>query len=159
MYTYNYKSPIGFIQIKTSENSIKTLKFIESINNTTEGLTLKHPYILKECIEQLDRYFRGKLEQFSLNLDIHGTNFQKKVWNALLQIPLGKTYTYAEIAKTINTNNAYRAVGLANKKNPLLIIVPCHRVINSNGKLSGYVAGASKKQWLINHEKNIINNL
>ncbi|MGE9515952.1 MAG: methylated-DNA--[protein]-cysteine S-methyltransferase [Solitalea-like symbiont of Tyrophagus putrescentiae] len=157
-YIYNYSSPIGNLEIELTEKAIKTVKFATDIKYSKNIKCASHPFILEECIRQLDMYFAGKLKCFSLNLDINGTTFQEKVWEALLQIPFGSTSTYAEIARNINIDKAHRAVGLANNKNQFHIIVPCHRVISSSGRLSGYAAGTTKKQWLINHEQNIINN-
>lgn len=111
-----------------------------------------HP-ILLEAERQLNDYFTGKLKEFSLELDFIGTEFQKKVWKALLTIPYGETRSYGQIAKQIGNPKAVRAVGGANSKNPISIIAPCHRVIGSNGKLTGFAGGLEAKACLLNIER------
>jgi methylated-DNA-[protein]-cysteine S-methyltransferase len=108
---------------------------------------------LKECIAQLDEYFRGKRRKFSVNLDLQGTRFQKRVWQALLKIPFGRTASYREVAKAVGNSKAVRAVGNANRVNPVAIIIPCHRVIGSDGSLVGYGSGLWRKRWLLAHEQ------
>lgn len=108
--------------------------------------------------KELTDYFAGKSGKFNTPCYLLGSDFEKKVWHALQEIPLGKTCSYIDIAKTIGNDNAYRAVANANGKNQLAIIIPCHRVINANGEVGGYGGGPNRKQWLINHEKNILNN-
>lgn len=103
--------------------------------------------------EQLKAYFAGKLRKFEISLDAEGSDFQKRVWKALCQIPFGATESYGGVAKSIGNTNASRAVGLANGKNPIGIIVPCHRVVGANGSLTGYGGGLPRKQWLLEHEK------
>ena len=143
-----YNSPIGYIQILGNEHSIISLDFIDEINNDE-----KRNDLLNTCITELDEYFKGKRRSFSLNLLLNGTDFQKKVWKALINIPYGKTVSYKDIAKAIGNEKSARAVGNANNKNKIAIIVPCHRVIGSNGLLTGYAGGIWRKEWLINHEK------
>jgi methylated-DNA-[protein]-cysteine S-methyltransferase len=106
----------------------------------------------KRAIEQLRAYFAGELQAFDLPLQPRGTAFQLRVWQALSSIPFGETCTYGELARRIGNANAMRAVGLANGRNPLGIIVPCHRVIGANGTLTGYGGGLPRKQWLLRHE-------
>ena len=101
---------------------------------------------------EVNEYFDGKREVFTLDLNPEGTDFQKKVWDALLTIPFGKTTSYLELSKTLGDVKAIRAVAAANGKNPLWIIVPCHRVIGSDGSLTGYAGGLHRKQWLLEHE-------
>lgn len=103
--------------------------------------------------QQLTAYFSGSLTEFDLPLQLQGTPFQQRVWEALKTIPYGRTMSYGELAQTIGQPNASRAVGLANGRNPLSIVVPCHRVIGANGKLTGYGGGIERKQWLLNHER------
>jgi methylated-DNA-[protein]-cysteine S-methyltransferase len=110
-----------------------------------------HP-VLAEAARQLEEYFAGKRKIFSLPLDFHGTDFQKKVWAALLTIPFGETRSYAQIAIQIGNPKAVRAVGAANGKNPISIIAPCHRVIGSNGGLTGFAGGLAAKTLLLSHE-------
>ena len=112
-----------------------------------------HP-AFKKLAKQLDEYFAGSRRQFDVPLDPVGTAFQTDVWSALRKIPYGKTLTYAAQAATIGRPNAARAVGAANGKNPLSIVIPCHRVIGSNGKLTGFAGGIDTKRFLLNHEKN-----
>jgi O-6-methylguanine DNA methyltransferase len=104
---------------------------------------------LRQAVDQLGRYFAGERAQFTCPLDLHGTPFQLKVWNALTRIPYGETRSYAEIAREIGHPSAVRAVGAANGANPIAIIVPCHRVIGSNGSLTGYGGGLPTKAWLL----------
>nr|WP_319492717.1 methylated-DNA--[protein]-cysteine S-methyltransferase [uncultured Desulfobacter sp.] len=108
--------------------------------------------IFQEAVFQLTEYFEGRLRQFSLDLQPNGTDFQKTVWQALVTIPYGTTATYADIAEQINNPKAFRAVGLANRSNPIPIIIPCHRVIGKNGKLTGFVGGLDIKQALLDLE-------
>lgn len=109
--------------------------------------------IFPEAVSQLTQYFEGRLKQFNLDLQPKGTAFQKQVWQALLTIPYGTTVTYGEIAERIDNPKAFRAVGLANRSNPIPIIIPCHRVIGKNGKLTGFAGGLDIKQALLDLEK------
>ncbi len=110
------------------------------------------PEELQDCATQLDEYFNGVREQFSLKLNPEGTNFQKKVWNKLIIIPYGKTISYLEFSKNLGDVKAIRAVANANGKNPLWVIIPCHRVIGTDGSLTGYAGGLHRKKWLLEHE-------
>ena len=107
-----------------------------------------------QVLKQLDEYFSGKRKDFSLDLFTEGTSFQQSVWQQLQKIPYGKTASYAEIATSIGRNAATRAVGTANGKNPICIVIPCHRVIASNGNIAGYSGGIANKKWLLAHEAN-----
>ncbi|HWJ35856.1 MAG TPA: methylated-DNA--[protein]-cysteine S-methyltransferase [Steroidobacteraceae bacterium] len=107
---------------------------------------------LPETIRQLGEYFAGRRRAFDLPLRLHGTEFQQRVWNLLKEIPYGATWSYGELAKRIDNPNASRAVGLANGRNPISILVPCHRVIGADGSLTGYGGGLERKQWLLAHE-------
>ena len=107
-----------------------------------------------DCTRQLDEYFDGKLRKFSLNLAPQGTPFQRQVWDALVQIPYGETRSYQDIARTIGNPKAVRAVGGSNARNPIAIIIPCHRVIGANGKLTGYAGGLQYKRTLLDLERN-----
>ena len=109
--------------------------------------------VLLQCHEQLHEYFLGKRQQFTVSYKVAGTVFQHHVWQALTTVPYAATTSYKEIAKQIGNEKAVRAVGMANSKNPLSIIVPCHRIIGANGKLSGYAGGVSRKEWLLHHER------
>ena len=151
MQTYKtyYKSPLGPIEILGSQDSIIALDFVEELLPEDGELT----FCVKECLNQIDEYFRGDRREFFLNLQPVGTDFQKSVWRQLEKIPYGKTTSYGKIADVIGKPNASRAVGSANGKNPLAIIVPCHRVIGSDGSLTGYGGGVWRKRWLIGFER------
>ncbi|MDE3214551.1 MAG: methylated-DNA--[protein]-cysteine S-methyltransferase [Bacteroidota bacterium] len=151
-----YNCDIGPIRIKASDGYVNELCFLE-------GDTLKAPEVpeqpdvstdpvLVECVRQLDEYFEGRRQLFSLPLKQEGTPFQQKVWAALLKIPFGKTISYRELSQRIGDTNAIRAVGRANGKNQLAILVPCHRVIGSDQSLTGYAGGMARKRWLLDHE-------
>lgn len=146
---YKYNSIIGDIFISADENFLLSVQFVN--HNFIEN---KENNIIRQTIKQLDEYFRGKRKKFELPLNPNGTEFQKKVWLQLMNIPYGKTATYKDIATLIGNTNASRAVGNANNKNPIAIIIPCHRVIGSNNKLTGYAGGLDKKEKLLNLEKN-----
>jgi methylated-DNA-[protein]-cysteine S-methyltransferase len=107
---------------------------------------------LQACVQQLTEYFEGKRTEFSLKLNPRGTPFQQTVWNALLEIPFGTTKTYKELTNSLGNPLAIRAVAAANGKNPLWIVVPCHRIIGSDGSLTGYAGGLWRKKWLLEHE-------
>ncbi len=142
-------SDVGLAAILWGSDDIKHIKFLNFVENKT------HPLIL-ESEQQLQEYFDGSRKSFTINLDFIGTEFQKKVWNALLTIPYGETRNYAQIAKQIGHGNAYRAVASANGKNPIGIIIPCHRVIGSSGKLAGFAGGLEVKAYLLDLEsKNV----
>ena len=151
MQTYKtyYKSPLGPIEIIGSQDSIIALDFVEEMLPEDGELT----FCVKECLKQIDEYFRGDRREFFLNLQPVGTDFQKSVWRQLEKIPYGKTTSYGKIADVIGKPNASRAVGSANGKNPIAIIVPCHRVIGSDGSLTGYGGGVWRKRWLIGFER------
>ncbi|KZN66883.1 methylated-DNA--[protein]-cysteine S-methyltransferase [Pseudoalteromonas luteoviolacea] len=147
LYTDYFQSPLGLIEIKASEVGIRQLIFCGEQVSQTRSCAL-----LTECNKQLDAYFSGNLMQFDLDLDWQGTPFQQKVWQALTEIPFGKSMTYLELAEQLNNPKAVRAVGGANGRNPITLIVPCHRVIGANGKMTGYAGGVNRKQWLLAHE-------
>jgi methylated-DNA-[protein]-cysteine S-methyltransferase len=151
IYTAYYSSPIGILEVKGNEEGIASVLFFEEEIEATK----KIPEPLKEVFYQLDEYFTGIRKEFGLKLNPEGTEFQKKVWSHLLNIPFGKTNSYLDISKKISETDASRAVGNANGNNPISIIVPCHRVIGSSGKLVGYAGGLWRKVWLLNHEKSI----
>ncbi len=146
-----YHSPIGLLKIVGTENYISEISFFDKVQKTDSKLR-KLPPNLINCVEQLIQYFNGASRKFEIPLNQTGTHFQQNVWNALLQIPYGKTFSYLEIAKRIGDAKAVRAVGTANGKNNIAIIVPCHRVIGSNHELVGYAGGLWRKKWLLEHE-------
>jgi len=143
-----YNTPLGTAEIIGDNHGIKSVKVVDDKIENSKII----PICLKDCIKQLDEYFEGKRINFDLQLNPDGTKFQKKVWRELVNIPFGKTISYLTLAKKINNVKAIRAVGHANGKNPIWIIIPCHRVIGSDGSLTGYAGGTWRKEWLINHE-------
>ncbi|MCL8008046.1 methylated-DNA--[protein]-cysteine S-methyltransferase [Gelidibacter japonicus] len=148
METCIIKSPLGFTKISGDEDGISAI----SILNSEEKVTDIIPIELEDCVHQLNEYFEGKRTQFDLALNPEGTDFQKRVWDALQTIPYGKTCSYLELAQQLGDVKAIRAVANANGKNPLWIVVPCHRVIGSDGSLTGYAGGLYRKKWLLEHE-------
>ena len=144
-----YQSPIGMIELSEVNKSIDYITFIDS--EKTKPTSNNSP-ILKKAVKQLDEYFAGKRLNFELPLSPKGTAFQKSVWKVLQGIPHGKTVSYLDIAKQLGDVKAVRAVGMANGKNPIAIVIPCHRVIGANGKLTGYAGGLERKQWLLELE-------
>jgi methylated-DNA-[protein]-cysteine S-methyltransferase len=149
---YIYKTPAGKIMIVVREDTVTRLYFEKQIQ--AQGILVKETSLHKEAIKQLEEYFTKKRKTFDLPLDIKGTEFQKKVWNALLKIPYGQTKSYKEIAKTVGNEKASRAVGMANNRNKLPILIPCHRVIGTDGKLVGFGSGLEIKKILLDLEKN-----
>jgi methylated-DNA-[protein]-cysteine S-methyltransferase len=141
------QSPVGIIEISGSDEGIRSILFLDKGNEQSQV-----PACLQECVNQLNEYFAGKRKQFDLKLDPRGTEFQLKVWEKLKQIPFGKTITYLDLARMTGSETNTRAVGNANGKNNISIIVPCHRVIGSNGKLTGYAGGLWRKEILLKLE-------
>lgn len=150
--TTYHKTPIGIAEITGNENGIQSVSVLNEDAIADEILNQKTPDCLLDCVNQLEEYFQEKRTHFNLKLNPKGTDFQKKVWAALLNIPFGKTRTYLQQSKTLGDVKAIRAVASANGKNPLWIIIPCHRVIGSDGSLTGYAGGIWRKKWLLAHE-------
>ena len=148
-YTAYYKSPLGPVKIVGNQNCIISLDFVAEAQPYDADL----PFCLKAGLKQIDEYFKGSRSKFLLNLDPEGTEFQRLVWRQLEKIPFGEVMSYRQIAGAIGSPKAYRAVGSANGKNPIAIIIPCHRVIGSDGSLTGYGGGLWRKEWLIKHER------
>lgn len=146
--TSYYESPLGLIEIKSVNEKICSLLFVEK---ETEHAYFKSP-VNNECIKQLKEYFLGTRQTFDIAHYQLGTDFQQKVWNEVEKISYGNTMTYAMIAYKIGDSKSVRAVGTSNGKNQIAIIVPCHRVIGSDGHLTGYAWGIEKKEWLLKHE-------
>ncbi len=145
-----YKTPIGTAKIVGDNNGIQSISVLdEDISNATE---VDLADCIKECIVQLDEYFAGTRIEFDLKLNPQGTTFQQRVWKELLNIPFNKTRTYLEQSKSLGDVKAIRAVASANGKNPIWIVIPCHRVIGSDGSLTGYAGGIWRKKWLLDHE-------
>ena len=147
-----YQSEIGLLEIRRSEKGIVSIAFVES---RPMKVSDPHP-LLQECISQLEDYFQGIRREFSVTLDLQGTDFQKQVWQYLLTIPYGQSVSYHDIAIALGKPKGSQAIGNANGKNPIPIIVPCHRVLGSNGKLTGYGGGLWRKEWLLKHEGTLI---
>lgn len=141
------KSPVGIIEISGSDIGIRSIIFLDSKSEPTIV-----PVCLQECVNQLNEYFAGKRKQFDLKLDPRGTEFQLIVWEKLQRIPFGKTISYLDLARITGSETNTRAVGNANGKNKINIVVPCHRVIGSNGKLTGYGGGLWRKEILLKLE-------
>jgi len=141
------QTPIGYAELKGDENGLASITVFDGDKPTNNV-----PEVLEDAVYQFKEYFEGKRTTFDLILNPQGTDFQKRVWDALLKIPHGKTVSYLELSKTLGNPKAIRAVAAANGKNPLWIIVPCHRVIGSNGDLTGYAGGLHRKKWLLEHE-------
>ncbi|ARV15427.1 methylated-DNA--[protein]-cysteine S-methyltransferase [Polaribacter sp. SA4-12] len=151
--TTYYKTPIGTAKIVGDENGIQSVSVLDEDFSTALEVTESDiPECLQECVTQLEDYFEGKRNDFDLKLNPQGTTFQKRVWDELLNIPYNKTRTYLEQSKALGDVKAIRAVASANGKNPIWIIIPCHRVIGSDGSLTGYAGGIWRKKWLLAHE-------
>jgi len=148
MKTCFIKSPLGVTKIIGDSSGIASV----SVLNSEEKITDVIPIELEDCVHQLNEYFEGNRKNFSLKLNPQGTDFQNRVWDALSTIPYGKTLSYLQLSQQLGDVKAIRAVANANGKNPLWIIVPCHRVIGSDGSLTGYASGLYRKQWLLEHE-------
>lgn len=147
METAYIKTPLGIAKIMGDENGVSVI----SVSDEGE-ISLTIPTDLQESVSQLYDYFEGKRNDFSFKLNPSGTEFQQKVWKELLEIPFGKTMSYLELSKKLGDVKAIRAVASANGKNPLWIVVPCHRVIGTDGSLTGYAGGLWRKKWLLEHE-------
>ena len=147
METAFIESPLGIAKIVGDENGISIISIL------SEGeITTKIPKNLKECVSQLREYFDRKRHHFDFKINPQGTDFQQKVWQELLNIPFGKTMSYLDLAKKLGDPTVIRAAASANGKNPLWIVVPCHRVIGTDGSLTGYAGGLWRKKWLLEHE-------
>jgi|SRR5690554_4084877 len=142
------QTPLGIAEIKGDEQGLVAV----SVLNETLEISREIPASLNNAVQQLQEYFAGERKEFQLKLNPQGTPFQKKVWQSLLEIPFGKTISYLEHSRKLGDEKAIRAVASANGKNPLWIVVPCHRVIGSDGTLTGYAGGLWRKKWLLEHE-------
>lgn len=156
-FTTIQHSPVGKLLLTANSKALTGLYFYR--NDSTYIIRKKSHHveksdfpIFKDVETQLEKYFKGQLKEFELPVEFNGTGFQKKVWNELFTIPFGETVSYLDIAKRMGNPGAVRAVGLTNGKNPISIICPCHRVIGSNGKLTGYGGGLDNKVWLLRLE-------
>ncbi|MBI1299479.1 methylated-DNA--[protein]-cysteine S-methyltransferase [bacterium] len=145
-YTY-YTSPIGLIEIGGTDTALTSLYFVDTERHDTSSAA-----VLEDAARQLDEYFNHRRQEFDLPLEPQGTDFQRRVWHQLLTVRYGTTVAYQDIANALGNPKAIRAVGAANGQNPISVIVPCHRIIGSNGKLTGYGGGLWRKEWLLQHE-------
>ena len=143
-----YKTPIGTARIVGDDDGISSITVLDSEEESSTNI----PECLKECVKQLDEYFQKKRSSFNLSLNPQGTAFQKEVWSTLQRIPYGSTKSYLKMSEEMGDVKAIRAVASANGKNPLWIVIPCHRVIGSDGSLIGYSGGLWRKRWLLEHE-------
>lgn len=141
-------SPLGLVLIEGNENGISKISITSE--EVVKSDTISS--LFTEVVQQLKEYFEGHRTDFQFKMNPSGTEFQKKVWQELLKIPFGKTVSYQEITNTLGDPKAIRAVANANGKNPLWIVIPCHRVIGSDGSLTGYAGGLWRKKWLLDHE-------
>lgn len=155
------ETPLGIAEVVGDEKGIQSIKVVEekylsNLEKVWIDEAKKHPEntpaSLQKCVRQLQEYFSGDRKKFSIELNPKGTSFQKKVWRELLKIPFGKTSTYLKQAKTMGDPKAIRAIANANGKNPIWVVIPCHRIIGTDGSLTGYAGGLWRKQWLLNHE-------
>ena len=141
---FYYKSPIGILEIELENDIVLGLRVVDNCENLS-----KRTGYFAEVEKQLDEYFSFRRKEFNLNISLKGTEFQKSVWTELLKIPYGKTKSYREIAQNIGKPNAQRAVGMACNKNPILLIIPCHRVVAKNRDLTGFASGVERKTFLL----------
>ena len=148
METVFINSPLGITKIIGDESGVSVI----SVSNDEVAVSTEIPKTLQEAVSQLKDYFNGKRNDFNFKLNPSGTEFQRRVWDELLRIPFGKTISYLELSKKLGDVKAIRAVASANGKNPLWIVVPCHRVIGTDGSLTGYAGGLWRKKWLLEHE-------
>jgi methylated-DNA-[protein]-cysteine S-methyltransferase len=150
---YHYRSPIGWLELVASKKALGKLSFLDK---KPDPISNPEHLIFKQATEQLSQYFDKTLKHFTIPLESAGTDFQKTVWKQLQEVPFGTTITYGELAKQLGDPNKVRAVGRANGKNPIPIIIPCHRVIGSDKKLIGYAGGIERKRFLLEHEGAIL---
>ena len=149
MKTTVINSPLGFIKIEGNDDGISYLNFSDSTSESTE-----FPPEIQDAVIQIREYFAGNRKEFTIKISPQGTEFQQKVWNLLQQVPHGKTINYSQLSDQYGDPKAIRAVASANGKNPILIIIPCHRIISKDGGLGGFSAEIWRKEWLLNHEQN-----
>ena len=147
-----YQSPLGIILLKANKEAITVVSFQDA---EPVSIIFSNSSLLQNAVQQLDEYFRGARSCFELPLAPAGTDFQQSVWKELVQLSFGTTITYLQLAKRLGNVKSIRAAASANGKNPLAIIIPCHRVIGADGKLTGYAGGLHRKQWLLEHEAKV----
>lgn len=157
LYTQYLSSPIGILEISGTESAITSILFQTAEKRTTPALaeTAESSEIIRICMQQLTEYFGGERRNFDIPLAPQGTAFQQKVWTQLGEIPFGETSSYLSLAKKLGDEKCIRAAASANGKNPISIIIPCHRVIGSDGSLVGYAGDLWRKKWLLEHERRL----
>lgn len=151
IHTVHYSSPVGILLLQEEEGQLTVASFLNDSPVTKTGTA--PTAVLKQAVQQLNEYFAGTRKLFDLPLHPAGTDFQQTVWKELIKIPFAETITYLHMAKRLGNVKSIRAAASANGKNPLAIIIPCHRVVGANGKLTGYAGGLHRKQWLLEHEQ------
>lgn len=151
LYSYTLPSPVGPLRLVADDQALREVSFASGETASPEEAAPPTP-LLAQAAEQLNEYLTGQRQQFELPLAPIGTPFQQRVWAELRRIPFGQTVTYATIARRIGDALAVRAVGRANGANPLAIVLPCHRVVGTGGKLTGFAGGLNRKEWLLRHE-------
>ena len=152
MLSARVASPIGMLTLTSNGSALTQLLMARDEQITAESVPAETDPVLATAREQLEAYFDMRLTQFDLPLEARGTEFQRRVWDSLKAIPFGETISYAELARRIDRPTAVRAVGAANGRNRLMIVVPCHRVIGADGSLTGFGGGIDRKRWLLDHE-------
>ncbi|XKH59504.1 methylated-DNA--[protein]-cysteine S-methyltransferase [Halomonas sediminis] len=150
-FSLPFESPIGLLQLRATDQDITHIVYMEETTDSEFEPIRGHP-LIECCKTQLEEYFAGRRQRFDIPLAAVGTPFQQRVWAQLSAIPYGTTCSYSAIAARLQQPTAARAVGMANSRNPIAIVVPCHRVIGGNGSLTGYAGGLPRKQWLLHHE-------
>ena len=152
-FTGPCQTPLGILLVTVTTDAVVSVRFAEDNGEHTRVGTSP---LLEQAVHQIEEYFQGERREFDLPLDLsQGTEFQKVVWQDLMEIPFGEKRSYAELAVSSGSKGAARAVGAACSRNPLLLLVPCHRVLGSDGSLTGFAAGVEMKKWLLDHESSI----
>lgn len=149
------RTPIGALRLASNGGALTRVSIVDTDAAEDSDVPADDDAVLATAREQLDAYFDMRLTRFDLPLEAHGTDFQRRVWESLRVIPFGETISYAELARRIESPKAVRAVGAANGRNPLMIVVPCHRVIGADGSLTGFGGGIERKRWLLDHERRV----
>ncbi len=157
MWFDDFKTPIGILKIAIDDKGLRYVLFESNKHAPPHIVDWRKDFNATQIArEQLLQYFAGERKEFDLEISLEGTDFQQRTWQTLASIPYGQTWSYAELAKQVDSPKAVRAVGAANGRNPLPIVLPCHRVIGSNGSLTGFGGGLPVKQWLLEHESSVI---
>lgn len=153
--TISYNCPIGLLELEANDNNLQKISFLKEDSSIFSSKTTDN-IILKETITQLNEYFAGTRTKFNIPLEPQGTEFQNKIWQAMSSVPYAATISYKDLATLAKRPKASRAAGMSCNKNPFPVIIPCHRIVGSNGNLTGYAGGLDKKQWLLQFENSIV---